>query len=86
MPAQAYTFQNMTFCESCALTNSRIGLILAGHGVAKDMDEVIATMLLVQIAAGRDPETPVAVSNDATGTCDNCGKTYEPRTEGSDAA
>lgn len=86
MPAQAYTFENMTFCEPCALVNTGVGLILSGLGAPEDMDDAIARMALGQVSRGMDISTPVAVANEATGKCDNCGRTYEPRTEGSDAA
>ena len=86
MTAQAYTFADLTFCEPCALLNTGVGLILSGLGRPEDMDDAIARMALGQVTRGMDIDTPVAVAQQATGKCDNCGRTYEPRTEGSDAA
>lgn len=86
MPAQAYTFADLTFCEPCALLNTGVGMILAGLGAPKNMDDAIAAIVLTQALNGLDIDAPVSVANDAAGVCDNCGKTYEPRTEGSDAA
>lgn len=74
MAAPAYFYKDMTFCAKCAYVPTALGLVMAGVGVPKDMDDAIAMMLLHQISAGVDVETPVAVS--AEGICDNCGQTY----------
>ena len=84
MAAQAYTYEGLTFCEPCALLNTGVGMILAGVGRPEDMDDAIAKIALTQVLRGLDIDTPVAVANDATGTCENCGRTYAP--QGSDAA
>lgn len=74
MSAPAYYYKDMTFCAKCAFVPTAMGLVIAGVGVPKDMDDAIAMMMLHQVSAGVEVETPVAVS--ASGTCDNCGKQY----------
>lgn len=74
MSAPAYFYKGMTFCAKCAYTPTAIGLVIAGVGVPRSMDDAIAMMLLHQISAGFETETPVAVS--AEGTCDSCHKPY----------
>lgn len=84
MPAQAYTFAGLTFCEPCAFLNTGVAMICAGVGAPSDMDDAIAAIVLTQAINGLEVDAPVAVANDATGTCDNCGRVYAP--QGSDAA
>lgn len=74
MSAPAYHYKGMTFCAKCAYMPTALGLVIAGVGVPRNMDDAIAMMMLAQISKGQDVETPVAVS--AEGTCESCGEVY----------
>lgn len=73
----AYEWAGMTFCPTCALASTNLGLMVSGIRAAADMDEAIATMALAQIERGRSVETPVAVMETELAACENCGSAFE---------
>lgn len=77
----AYEWTGLTFCPSCALRATNVGMLIAGLPLAPDMDTAIATIALTQIERGLDVETPVAVMKPEAPACENCRTAFPTHSE-----
>lgn len=83
----AYEFEGITMCPVCALRASNLGLMLMKVSpLPESMDEVIATMALMQVENGMPICTPVPTTTPATSRCEGrCAKEFRV-VEAGDAA
>lgn len=68
----AYELHGMTFCPSCALKATALGMLMARLPLPQDMDEAIASIALAQIERGLPIDTPVAAYSTDEPECDSC--------------
>lgn len=71
-PVVAYEWADLTFCPSCALRATNVGLMISGIPIQPSMEDAIAAMALAQIERGVSIETPVAAIDPVSPTCQSC--------------
>lgn len=72
----AYEWAGLTFCPSCAHTATALGFLVAGYPPPKNMDEAIASGMLIQIEKGMKVTMPVATMNPTPDRCENCNAVF----------